>query len=168
MAARLIAILLLVAACGDSKSAPTSSSVKAAAAQDPYLRGLAQLEPLEREALEAVGQQTGAHYTTDEALLAALRQTAIPRYREYLEGLKKLPTPGGEKTPLHQKLVVLAGAELAALEALVVAVEKGDGFAVLEVNREQRRIAEEMERLAAEFVQPGSSTPSSSTNDASR
>jgi hypothetical protein len=107
------------------------------------------LAKLEDEALGAVAAQSGSQYQSDAQLAAALRDVAIPKYRDFVAGLAKLPPPPGERAKLHQRLQVLAAAELHALEALLDAVGRGDGNKVLEVNAEQRRLVAELDAVVA-------------------
>lgn len=114
-----------------------------------YLGGLRPLVALEDQALAAVAAHTGDRYDSDEALLEALREEAIPKYRQFVDGLGKLPPPPGSRAAAHEKLKVLAAAELAALEALADAIERGDGTKVIKINAEQRRLAEELDAVVA-------------------
>ena len=98
--------------------------------------------------------QTGGGYKDDATLLAALKDTALPRYREFVAGLRALPPPDGELGELHARLTRLADEELALLERLARAIERGDGTSVLYVNREHARVRAEMEALVNE-LRPG-------------
>jgi hypothetical protein len=142
-------LLLLLASCGSSKS-----PARDAAPSDPYVAALAPLAKLEGEALAAVAGHMGDKYTSDEDLVAALRGTAIPRYREFVTGLEQLPAPTGPRAELHKRLLTLARAELSALERLAEGVARGDGNVVLEVNREQRRLSEDIDGLLQQWANP--------------
>jgi hypothetical protein len=169
----MLALVLALAACGKSGGQGGSSS---AAPADPvlaaYRTGLAPLEKLETEALAAVAAHTGDAYTSDEDLLKALKDIAIPRYKDFVTGLEHLAPPPGMRADLHAKLLVLVHSELEALEKLAAALEHGDGNAVLAVNREQRRLADEIDALMTQAGAPPAAVPqttsSSAPNDASK
>jgi hypothetical protein len=159
------ALLVLALAACSGKSGGGSAAAAAAPrfdaglvaadpAMQPYVDAIVPLIKLEREAFAAIADHTGEKYTDDDALLAALRAIAIPKYREFVDGLKGLPHPPGAKAGLHDRLVVLASAELVALEGLARALEKGDGNAVLEFNREQRRVTEAMDEVIGAWLAP--------------
>ena len=147
-----ILVLLLCGSCGDDRPKSVEAAEKAV---DPalaqYLRRMAELAPKETAALEAVMATTGEKYKDDPTLLAALKDTALPRYREFVEGLRALPPPPGKLTEFHARLIALAEKELALLERLAGAIERGDGTTVLYVNRDHARVREEMEALVKEL-----------------
>lgn len=142
----------LCAACSNERSGKVQAAehaVDPALAQ--YLRGIAELSPKESAAIEAVMAQTGGGYKDDATLLAALQGTALPRYREFVAGLRALAPPDGKLRDFHARLVKLADEELALLERLARAIERGDGTAILFINREHARVREEMEQLVGEL-----------------
>lgn len=150
--------MLALAACkSSSRESAAASSSPAAAPGEPsgtpreiYEAQLVALTPLETAALDAVRAHTGAGYTDDAALLAALRDTALPQYRRYLDGLTAIVAPG-DLVKFHDRLTDLARAELSALERLEAAVARGDPTLILVVNQDQQRIAAEMDALARDF-----------------
>jgi hypothetical protein len=148
--ASVVLLCLVVAGCGGKKAAG-GASARDAGPSDPYHGGLAALAKLEGEALDSLAAHMGDHYTSDEDLVAALQKTAIPRYTDFVAGLTKL-VPPPDKAALHQKLLTLAQGELAALQKLADAVAHGDGNTVLEVNREQRRLGDEIDALLASWT----------------
>ncbi len=166
----VVACALLVAACGSGGK--TSAAARDAGPADAYQAALAPLARIEGEALDAVSAHMGDKFTSDEDLVAALEQKAIPRYREFVAGLEKLSEPVGPRGELHKRLIVLAHAELNALERLAAGVKAGDGNVVLEVNREQRRLAEEIDGLLASWAGAptgqAASTPRSDANSLSK
>jgi hypothetical protein len=170
----LVMMLVLVAACGSGGKG--KASARDAGPSDSYQAGLAPLAKLEGEALEAVAAHMGDKYTSDEDLVAALKNTALPRYRDFVAGLEKLSPPPA-KAELHKRLLTLAHAELTALEHLADGVARGDGNTVLEVNREQQRLTGEIDGLLASWsgvaaapapvpaAPQAASTPSSDANE---
>jgi hypothetical protein len=168
--ASVVLLSLAVAACGGKGSA-SGGAARDAGPSDPYRGGLAALAKLESESLDALAAHMGDHYTSDDDLVAALQKTTIPKYSEFVAGLTKL-TPPPDKAALHQKLLTLAQGELAALQKLADAIAHGDGNTVLEVNREQRRIGDEIDALLASWSGVAPAAPaapqaaSTSTSDA--
>jgi hypothetical protein len=152
---RLVLAALLLASCRDDRPGNVQAAEQAV---DPalaqYLARLGELSPKEAGAIEAVMAQTGGGYKDDATLLAALKDTALPRYREFVAGLHALPAPGGELGAFHARLAKLADEELALLERLARAIERGDGTQVLFINREHARVRGEMEALVTE-LRPG-------------
>lgn len=156
----LAVAVVLAAGCGGAKDKePGQQADTLAGGGDPggdpvlagYRKALGALAGLETSALDALTTNTGAKYTDDAALLAALRVTALPKYQAYVDGLGKI-VPGAEDLrAFHARLVTLSRAELALLERLATAVADGDGTAVLASNAEQRRLRDELERLVGEF-----------------
>jgi hypothetical protein len=116
-----------------------------------YIDRVAALAPKETAALEAVIAHSGTKYTDDQALLAAVRDTAVPRYREFVAALAAVTPPAGRVRELHARLQKLAADELALLERLQAALEHGDGTAVLFINRAHARAREEMDLLLGEL-----------------
>jgi hypothetical protein len=147
---------LTVVACGGGDPATTGASVATAGgrALDDYRKTLAPLIPLEDEALRAISDATGARYTDDAKLLAALRDVALPRYRKFVEGLAAI-RPNEQVSGPHGRLRTLAAAELVLLERLERAVGRGDGTAVYLVNSEQRQLRDQIDKLLAEFRAAG-------------
>jgi hypothetical protein len=140
----LLGAAALLAACSRGQSAPRPKEDPALVA---YRAQIAPFAPAEQAALDAIAAHTGDKYTTDGALLAALRDTALPRYREYVAGLAKVAPQEAKLRAFHEQLRALADRELAALERLERAVARGDGTSVLLVNQEHRRLREERTRL---------------------
>ena len=102
----------------------------------------------------------GEKFTSDDDLVRALTSTALPRYRDFVAGLEKLSPPPA-RAELHKHLVALARAELAALERLADGVARGDGNTVLEVNRVQHQLGDEIDGLLASWsgVAPAPAAP---------
>jgi hypothetical protein len=126
----------------------------AQAAKGPLVDYRAQLAPLaaiEKDALDAVTAHTGTRYTDDETLIAALKTTAIPKYRDYVAGLEKVKVDGEPIAAFHSRLIALAKKELAVLERLAGALERGDGSSVLFANQEHRTLAKDRETLLGEL-----------------
>lgn len=176
-----IVVALAAGACGCGKGRGGGQAGGAARADagrkksgdpalDAYLDALAPLARLEDDALAAVAAHTGVRYDSDKALVDALRTTAIPKYREFVAGLDTLPAPPASRQALHDRLKVLAAAELKALERLADAIDKGDGAAVIEVNAEQRRLADELDAVVREWrggpAAPPPGAPASSPSPA--
>lgn len=138
----LLVLTSLPAACGKGEKRAAAS---AETSMDRYRAKLAPLAPLETEALEALAACTGPRYVDDATLLRALNDRAIPRYREYVKALEGVDA--GDAAAMHERLVGLARRELAVLEKLARAVERGDGTAVLYCNREHRLLRAEVEAM---------------------
>ncbi len=139
-----LALLVVVAGCSRGESAARPKEDPALAA---YRAQLAPLAPAEQSAIEAIAAHTGENYTTDAALHAAIRDAALPRYREYVAGLAKIEPQEPKLRAFHAQLRALADRELAALERLERGIARGDGSMVLMVNQEHRRLRDERSRL---------------------
>ncbi len=154
----LLVLIIVVAGCGShakkreivEASAPARAADPAVAAYRTQLRALM---PLETAALGAVAAHTGPSYTDDAALTAALEQTAIPKYKEFLGGLAKIVPGTPALVGFHGRLTTLSTNEEKALEDLDAAIAKGDGAAVLAVNGTQRQLRKDLDALVAEFEQ---------------
>jgi hypothetical protein len=151
----LVCVMIVVAspACRKKTHTPpvTAASTTADPATKAYRASLAELIPIETAALDAVAAHTGANYTDDAALLSALRDVAIPKYKEFEAGLAKI-TPGTPQlTAVHGRLTALAAREREALEQLSAAIGRGDGQAVMLVNEQQRTLRHELDDLVAEL-----------------
>jgi hypothetical protein len=133
-----------LAACSRGESATGPKEDRALAT---YRAELAPLAGDEQAAIDALAAHTGTKYTTDAALHAALRDVALPRYRAYVAGLARVDPQAPNLRDFHRQLRGLADRELAALERLERAIARGDGSAVLLVNREHRLLREERTRL---------------------
>jgi hypothetical protein len=148
-------LALVCAACGHKKG-DASTGGGAAASKAPatpleaYKKQLGPLVDGEAAALGAVAAHTGASYTDDAALLAALRDTALPRYRAFADGLAKIEPPP-ETAKLHERLLAAAKAELSILERTEQALARGDGTAVLLVNMDQRKVRAELDGVLADY-----------------
>jgi hypothetical protein len=148
-----LALALLVTTIGGvgCRRGAEAEANGASAATQSYQQALRRLGTEEGAALAAVAGQTGEKYTGDDALLAALRQTALPKYRAFVKGLEAV-TPGEPQlVAYHERLRKLATEELSVLEALEKAVDGGDGVGVLLLNQRQRRLQGEMDALVREF-----------------
>ena len=118
---------------------------------ESYQHELRRLGAAETAALAAVAGATGTAYTDDARLLAALRGTALPRYREFVDGLAAIHPAGADLAAFHDRLLGLSRRELDALTRLEAAVARGDGTAVLLINQEQLRVRAEMTDLGQAF-----------------
>lgn len=147
--ALLMLLVLAPAACGKSEK---SAAAKVESSMDRYRAKLAPLAPLESEALDALASCTGPRYVDDATILRALHDRAIPRYREYLKGLKQIDA--GDAEAIHKRLIGVAERELAVLERLARALERGDGTAVLYANREHRELRAEADAILSAVEAP--------------
>lgn len=154
----LLFLVLVAMGCGKEwgRAGAAGDGAESAAVRE-YRKAVVALEPLETAALAAVASRTGDKYTDDAALLQALRDVALPRYREFVAALDGIAPAEPALQRFHARLRSLAAEELSVLERLAGAVERGDGTAVLLLNQEQRRVQAELEALITEF--PGRNEP---------
>jgi hypothetical protein len=147
---RTAALLILLALSGCSRGEGSATAATEDPAWKTYRRDLAPLADKERSALAAVAERTGAGYTDDAALLAALRDVALPRYREYVAGLDAVQPPK-DAEQIHARMRELAARELAVLERIERALERRDGTAILAANREHRELRGEIDALLGDL-----------------
>ena len=146
--------LCLVLALGALESGCRGGGKDAHAGSAPvvsYREALSALRATETDAIGAIAARTGDRYVGDSSLLGALRDVALPRYREYVAGLRKIPASTPELGAFHARLVELAERQLATLERFEGAITRGDGTAVLLVNQEHLKIRAATGKLLGDF-----------------
>lgn len=147
--ARAAILVALCAACSERRGEAVAASGDPALAA--YRADLRRLMADETAALAAVAAHTGASYTDDATLLAALRATAIPRYRAFVAGLERIQPGTADLRAFHDRFLAAARLQLSLLERQESALAAGDATAILFINQEQRRVRAEMDKLVRDF-----------------
>jgi hypothetical protein len=147
---KLLIVLALLGCHHKAKGTAAAHAPPSDPSLAQYQKDLKPLVQLESDALSAVIQQTGAGYKDEASMLAAL-DNAIPRYKQFVDGLAAIHPQGDALSALHVRFQKAAGDELALLGRLEGAIQRGDGTAILLANQDQKKLRTEMDAIVADF-----------------
>ncbi|WP_255298350.1 hypothetical protein [Brevibacillus dissolubilis] len=84
------------------------------------------LAPLEAEAMDAYDSVTGVNYKNDAETLTVIRDTVMPKYRDFITKLEAVQTDTPEVRAAHEIYIAAANKQYNAMVQITAALEQQD------------------------------------------
>ena len=101
-------------------------------------------EKIKMAALDTYNNVVGTHYTNDETMYDSLKNTVVPKYKEFDEALRAIKPATKEVMNLHNRYIMIADTELSGFSLLLTALKTSDSVLVSESDRKIQKADKDM------------------------
>jgi hypothetical protein len=116
-----------------------------------YNTDLPKITQLEEDAMAAYAGIAGDNYQNDSVMYVVLKETIIPKYSEFYDGLQAIKPSTGEVQKMHGEYVEAAKDQLEAFRLIIQAIDKQDAEVIKVANGDFEKAKIALDEWKAEF-----------------
>ncbi len=116
-------------------------------------QGLLRIAELERRSLESYASVIGENYTTDQRVYEEMRDSVIPLYKRFLDGLRNIDPQNEEIKRVHA--IYIRGADMIydGFKTKMLGIEKKDEDIIVQGNQKIVKGREDVEQWRLELME---------------
>ncbi len=116
-----------------------------------YNTDLPKITQLEEDAMAAYAGIAGPNYQNDSVMYVVLKETVIPKYSEFYDGLQAIKPSTEEVQKMHGEYIEAAKDQLEAFKLIVEAIDKQDEEVIKVANGDFEKAKIALDEWKAEF-----------------
>jgi hypothetical protein len=116
-------------------------------------QGLLRIAELERKSLESYGSVIGENYTTDQRVYEEMKDSVIPLYKRFLDGLRDIDLENEEIKRVHA--IYIQGAEMIydGFKTKMLGIENEDEDIIIQGNQKIEKGREDVKQWRLELLE---------------
>ncbi|HWA33523.1 MAG TPA: hypothetical protein VG737_05315 [Cyclobacteriaceae bacterium] len=116
-----------------------------------YNTELPKITQLEEDAMAAYAGIAGANYQNDSVMYVVLKDTVIPKYSEFYDGLQAIKPSTADVQKMHSEYIEAAKDQLEAFKLIIEAIDKQDEEVIKVANGDFEKAKIALDEWKAEF-----------------